>query len=41
MLGNFSENFSDFATLTGWIILVALLIFVMFKVFWKRRPIVI
>ena len=40
-LGNFSENFSNIAQLTGWIVLVVLLIFTVVGVFWKRKPIVI
>lgn len=36
-LGSFSEDFSSIASLTGWIILTVLLIFVVIKVFWKRK----
>jgi len=36
-LGSFSENFSSISSLTGWIILVALLIFVVVKAFWGRK----
>jgi membrane protein DedA with SNARE-associated domain len=36
-LGNFSENFSNIAQLTGWIVLVVLLIFTVVGVFWKRK----
>jgi len=36
-LGTFSENFSDIAELAGWISLVVVLIFLVLRLFWKKR----
>jgi len=37
VLGVYSENFSDIAELAGWIVLVAALIFLVFKLFLKKE----